>query len=112
MISVLLLTGAAIIAVGAIAKYWNGIKDWLIRGIKKVQEIIDGVVYGVKVFAKKLKEAFKEISRHYSQNKQGQWTETTVSREISASEVPAEIRNKAPLNREKDLTQELELVVN
>lgn len=112
MITIAFLVGAAIVAAGVVAKYWNSIKDWLIRGAKKVQEVISGVVYGVKVFAKKMREAYKEISRHYSQDKQGQWTETIVSRSIPTSEIPADILAKAPVNKEKDITSELELVVN
>lgn len=111
MILSVLITGAAIIAgTTLIAKYWNNIIDWLKRAITKVQSLIKGIVYGTKVFIQKTKEGIKEISKHYSQDENGRWKETLVSREIPASEVPEEILKKAKyMNEMLDITDELEL---
>lgn len=108
MIMFALLVGAVIAGTGILAKYWNNIKSWLQRAANKVAEVIRGVVYGVKVFAQKINEAFKEISRHYSKNKQGQWQETVVTREIDQSQVPPEILAMAQ-SQETDITEELQL---
>lgn len=110
MIGLIFLAGAIIAGVGVVANFWKDIKDWLQRAAKKVEEIIRGVVHGVKIFAKKTREAFEEISRHYSKDKQGQWEETTVTRKISANEVPDDILAMAGASeREVDITEKLEL---
>ena len=90
--------------IGTIAYFWNEITSWLRRAIAKVKEVVSGIVYGVKVFARKMSEGYREISRHYS--KEGaQWKETTVTRPISEEEVPPEIRAKVG-TQETDLTDE------
>lgn len=109
MIPLLILGGAAIIAAGAAAKYWSSIRDWILRAAKKVQEMISGIVFGVKVFIKKMTEAYQEISRHYSQDKEGNWEETTVTRKIDPSDVPKDILKLASNNTEKEITEELQL---
>lgn len=109
MILTTLLLGAGIIAgVGLLAAFWNEITSWLKRAVEKVKEIVSGIHYGVTVFVKKLREGMKEISKHYSK-KGTQWEETTVTRTISESEVPDEIKQKARLNEEVEITKELEL---
>ncbi|MDU2688968.1 hypothetical protein QJR60_11420 [Paraclostridium sordellii] len=106
----IILGTAFILGTGLIVAYWNNLLDWVKRAIHKVKEVINQVVYGSKVFIKKMEEAIKEISKHYSQDELGRWKETIVSREIPASEVPAEIREKAVyMNQEVDITNELEL---
>lgn len=105
----LIVTG--IVAAGVFAAFWNDIKKFLIKAIRKVEQIISGVVYGSKVFLKKLSEGFKEISRHYSQNN-GVWEETTVTRTVSASEVPEEFRRRAAYANELDITDEFELALS
>lgn len=109
MILTTLLWGAAIIAgAGIVAAFWNDLRDFLKRAVRKVQQIVAGVVYGFKVFVMKLREGVKEISRHYS--KVGQhWEETTITQTISESEVPPEILARANANVELDITKEMEM---
>lgn len=109
MIPLLLLAGAAIIGIGAVAVFWNDIKEWIVRCAKKVSEVVRGVVFGVRVFARKMRDAFKEISRHYSKDRQGNWEETTVTRTVDPSEVPQEILDMASSMSETDITNKLEL---
>lgn len=110
ILSSILLGVACIAGVGLVVSYWNNMLDWVKRAIKKVKEVVKQIVYGTRVFIKKIREAIKEISKHYSQDELGRWKETIVSREIPASEVPAEIREKAmQMNQEVDITNELEL---
>lgn len=109
MIPLVLLAGAAILGIGAVATFWNDIKDWIVRGAKKVAEMVRGVVFGFRVFAKKMREAFNEISRHYSKDRQGNWEETTVTRKVDLSEVPQDILNMANATSETDITNKLEL---
>lgn len=109
MILTTLLCGAAIIAgVGIIAAFWNDLVNFLKKAIHKVQQIVEGIVYGCRVFLKKLREGVKEISRHYSKVDQ-HWEETTITKVIPESEVPPEILERANANRELDITDELEL---
>ncbi|EGQ7901750.1 MULTISPECIES: hypothetical protein [Vibrio] len=109
MIPFVLLAGAAIMGIGAVATFWSDIKEWIVRGAKKVAEVVRGVVFGVRVFVKKMRDAFKEISRHYSKDRQGNWEETTVTRKVSPSEVPQEILDMANAMSETDITSKLEL---
>jgi len=108
MLPLLAIAASVIIGSTLIARYWNSIKDWIIRAAEKVKEFVKGIVFGVRVFAKKLGEAYKEISRHYSKNKQGSWEETTVTRKIDSSDVPSDILKMAS-SEERDITDKLEL---
>ena len=77
MILTSLICGAAIIAgIGIIAAFWNDLISFLKKALQKVQQLVEGIVYGCKVFVKKLQEGVKEISRHYSKVDQ-HWQETT-----------------------------------
>ncbi len=104
-----LLWGAAIIAgVGIVATFWNDLVSFLKKAAQKVSEIVSGVVYGCKVFLRKVREGAKEISRHYSKVDQ-HWEETTITRVVPESEVPPEILERASTNSELDITEELEM---
>lgn len=106
-----LLAVAGVALVGAIAVFWNSILDWIKRAIVKVQEIVQGVLYGTNIFMTKVKEAAVEIQKHYS--KIGtKWQETIVKRNVGYSELPEEIQQKINRNNvEVDMTQELELAM-
>lgn len=109
MILTTLLWGAAIIAgVGIVAAFWNDLVNFLKKAVQKVRQLVEGIVYGCKVFVKKLWEGVKEISRHYSKVDQ-HWEETTITKVISESEVPPEILERARANEELDITDELEM---
>lgn len=109
MIFTALLLGAGVlVGIGLVAVFWNDIVSFLKKAVNKVKELVSGVVYGFKVFVKKISEGIKEISRHYSKVGQ-QWQETTITRNVSESEVPEEIRNKAMYSEELDITDELEM---
>ena len=67
MLLTTLLWGAAFIAgVGIVAAFWNDLVNFLKKAVQKVRQIVEGIVYGCKVFVKKMREGVKEISRHYS----------------------------------------------
>jgi hypothetical protein len=104
---------ALLFAAGAFAlmSFWEDLRDWLKDVVTKVRKIINRVVIGFKIFVKKMGEAIKEIAKNYSQNEEGRWHETVVTREISESEVPADVLAKAKKYRgdEVDVTEELEL---
>lgn len=106
MILIPLLLGAAV--VGIVAAFWKDLVNFLRKAVQKVQQIISGIVYGCRVFVKKIHEGVKEISRHYSKVDQ-HWEETTITRVVSESEVPSEILERARANEELDITDELEM---
>ena len=109
MILTALLWGAGILAgVGIVAAFWNDIVKFLKKAVEKVRRLVEGVVYGCKVFVKKMRGGVKETSRHYSKVDQ-HWEETTVTKAISESEVPPEILERARANEELDITDELEM---
>lgn len=116
VIGTALLMGAFIVAgVGIVATFWNDLVDFakdIVQKAQKVLEVLNRVVYGVKVFLKKIIEGVQEIVRHYSYSEvDKQWQETTTTRTVSENEVPEEIRNKLKYNREEDFTQELKLQI-
>lgn len=91
MILTALLFGAAVIAgAGIVAAFWNDLVAFLKKAVEKVRALVAGIVYGTKVFIRKIGEAFKEISRNYSKV-DDHWQETIVTREIPASKVPEDI---------------------
>lgn len=110
MILTSIIFGAVLAAgvVGIVATFWNNIIDFLKKAVEKVKQIVVGIVYGCKVFVKKLSEGVREISRHYSKV-DGYWQETTVTKTISEREVPPEILERANAQTELDITDELEL---
>lgn len=108
ILTALLLTVGVIAGATIVATFWNDFVGFLKSAIEKVKNMVSGVVYGCKVFIKKLSDGVKEISRHYSKVEQ-HWEETTVTRTISESEVPPEILKRAQGNTELDITDELEM---
>ena len=108
ILTALLLTVGVIAGIGIVATFWNDMVDFLKSAIEKVKNLISGVVYGFKVFIKKLAEGVKEISRHYSKVEQ-HWEETTITRTISENYVPPEILKRAESSNEVDITDELEM---
>ncbi|WP_312510534.1 hypothetical protein [Massilia sp.] len=109
MIFIGLLFGAALALVAA--TFWKDLVDWLKRVVEKVREVVAKVVAGVKIFVRKVGEAIKEIAKSYSQDEQGRWQETIVTREVSESDVPKDILDKVKRQRGTavDVTKELEL---
>ncbi len=95
------------LVLGALA-YWKNLVNFLKKAIEKTMQICRGIFYGAKVFIKKMGEAYKEIAKNYSKTSMGKWEETIITRTVSESEVPKEIREKA-MNREIDITNELEM---
>lgn len=106
----LLALGGLLLGGALIATFWKEIISWIQRAAAKVRERIGHVVYGVRVFVKKMSEAVKEISKHYSKSEAGQWNETIVTREVPESEIPKDILQKANRSSgEVDISNELEL---
>ena len=106
-----IIAGAALIAgTSLLAAFWNDITEWLKRAFIKVREVVQAAVLGTKVFIQRFRQAFKEVSKHYS--KKGlKWQETIVTKEISANEVPDEIKQKLANCSEADITDDYELAL-
>ena len=107
-----LLCGAAIaVGVGIFTVFWDDLRDFLTKAAAKARQLADGVVYGCRVFLKKLWEGVQEISRHYY--KVGQhWEEAEFTRQVPASEVPPELLSRVNANAELDITEEMEMQLN
>ena len=82
--------------------------QWLQKIPEMIQDKFDGVVYGCKTFVGEKLGINNEISDNYSFNGR-QWQKTTVSREISSSEIPEEIKSRMVSGTPLDMTEELEL---
>lgn len=109
ILTALLIGTGLLVGTGLVFAFWNDIVSWLKRAVQKVKEILGVVSYGFRVFVRKMREALIEISKHYSKNKENKWQETIITKEISESEVPAEIRAKARMYEDTDITNELEM---
>jgi hypothetical protein len=105
-----LIIGAALLVGGSLlVSFWNNVIGWLKRAIAKVQQVINKAVYGMKLFIRQLSNGFRETSKHYSKDDNNRWNETVTTREVSANEVPPEIRKMAAHNKDRDITNELAL---
>lgn len=110
MIITSLIIGAALLVGGTlVATFWNDVISWLKRAIRKVGELINKAVYGTKLFIRSLGKSYQETSKHYAKDYNGRWNETVTTREVSADEVPPEIRKMAQRGMERDITNELAL---
>ena len=98
-ITALIIASIAVLATA----FWDEMHQW-IQGL--IQRIGKTFVEGVKVFIKKMGEAFVEIVKIWSKNGT-QWYETTETKEVDASEVPEEMKNKAK-NGKVEITKEYE----
>ncbi len=110
MILTSIILGAVITAaaVGIVRAFWEDILSFLKKAVNRVKQMVAGILYGSKVFIRKLSEGVREISRHYSKVDE-HWEETTVTRTVPASEVPEEFLKKAGYDVELDITDEMEL---
>lgn len=105
----LIVAAAATIAVGAVITYWDDVKQFLASAIKMAKAALDAVVVGVKVFMKKMDGYFSEVAKTYQRDRQNQWHETTTTKRVDPSEVPADILAKMNAHREEvDITQRVE----
>ncbi|MGE6553768.1 hypothetical protein [Exiguobacterium artemiae] len=105
----LIVAAAATIAVGAVITYWDDVKQFLASAIKMAKAALDAVVVGVKVFMKKMDGYFTEVAKTYQRDRQNQWHETTTTKRVDPSEVPADILAKMNAPREEvDITQRVE----
>lgn len=94
----------------AVASFWKDIVVWMKKVVEKIKQIAAKAIAGFKIFVTRVAEAIKEVAKTYSQDQQGRWQETIVTREISESEVPADILAKVRRAKgEVDVTKELEL---
>lgn len=105
----LIVAAAATIAVGAIITYWDDVKQFLASAIKFAKAALNATVVGVKVFMKKMDGYFEEVARTYQRDNQNQWHETTTTKRVDPSEVPADILAKMRKNQEEvDITNTIE----
>lgn len=95
-----------------LALFWEEIRDFLKKTIDLVKKTVSGILYGTKVFVKKIGQAVKEIYDHYSKSGE-KWIKTTYTREVPASEVPNDILEKAGQaarrNEVADITDRVEM---
>lgn len=108
ILTAVLIAATVIAGVGIVATFWNDFVSFLKSSIEKVKSLVSGIVYGCRVFIRKLSDGVKEISRHYSKVEQ-HWEETTVTRTIPENEVPPDILKRAMNDSEMDITDELEM---
>ncbi len=112
----------AALAIGAIAgavivSFWDEIKQALKSAITKVKEhlrkLSHAAIVGFTTYLKtrNIISAVTSAFKFYSKDKAGQYHETTVTKQISESELPEAIRRKVDQNRgqEVDISKELEL---
>lgn len=109
MIETALIIMAAVVGLSV---FWSEVVNFLKDTVRRVKEAVEGILFGTKVFVRKMHEMVQEIVRHYSKSG-NEWIETTYTRKVPPDEVPSDILKKAKKaekkNEEADITQELEM---
>lgn len=108
ILTALLIGTGLLLGAGLLTAFWNDVVSWIKQAVQKVKEILGVVSYGFTVFVRKIEEGLKEISKHYTK-KQNKWQETIITKQISESEVPAEIRAKASMYHDTEITKDLQM---
>ena len=109
MILATIFLATAVVTTALLISFWNEIKSWITNGLRKLIKTVKGVVYGIKLFVKRMNEAYQQVAKTYHQDENKVWHETMTTREIPKSEVPSEISKKVKTNnKEVDITSELE----
>lgn len=109
ILTALLIGTGLLLGAGLLTAFWNDVVSWIKRAVQKVKEILGVVSYGFTVFVRKIEEGLKEISKHYTKNQNNTWQETIITKQISESEVPAEIRAKASMYHDTEITNDLRM---
>lgn|GEM_PF-2339889 len=113
MILVGLIIGAV---VAFMVTFWKEITEWLQTVIKNVKERNwKGVLYGTKVFLKKVGKKFKRIAEHFSRiDNEEKWLKTTTINEeyvedfeVPEDRVPDDIRNSVSVQRRQKRRQNI-----
>lgn len=112
MIPFVIIAAVALAGI-VVVTFWDEIKKYLGVAIKKVKQVLPAAIVGFTTFLQTLdvRESFKAAYKFYSKDKNDKWHETVVTKEISESEVPAEIRLRAERANGKaiDISDELAL---
>lgn len=98
--------------VSEIVSFWDEIIAGVQRSIEAVKKIVSGIVYGTRVFVKKVKGIVHRISRHYSyEEDKDQWFMTTQEVSVEHDEVPEDISqsNDFRTGNEVDISDEMKL---
>ncbi len=110
MIPVAYLVGAAIVTAVVVGVFWKEISAWIKRIWEKLPESVKANLQGAKAFVEKIGSTAKNIMAYYSYNKDtDKWNETIVTKEVSMSEIPDDIRKKVERSGGRaEITEELE----
>lgn len=93
--------------IGLFASFWQSIIGWLQKAITKIGQALKKVIHGASVFAQRIGQRFKEISKHYAKNGTV-WEEYVLTKEVAEEEVPDYIR-AMETTEEIDISDELEM---
>lgn len=111
MIPIIVIAAAtALVGGGLLIAFWNDLTEFLKKAAEKVKALVHGVLFGVKVLLKRIENGFQQIARHYSKV-DNHWEETIVTKTVSESEVPADIRARVKSDVPLDLSDELEMAL-
>lgn len=112
LIATILIMSAVVLE---IVSFWDEIISGVQKAIEAVKKMVQGIVYGTKVFIKKVKGFVHRISKHYSyEEDKDQWFLTTREEAIVNDEVPEDISQNIEYRRgnEVDISDELKLELN
>ena len=119
MIPLIAVAGLALAGL-ILTVFWKEIKDFIQASVKKIKTvIIPSAIVGFRTYLETGSVArglVKAMQKFYTQNTQGQWQETIVTRTISDKEVPASIKAKlnkshTPVDISDEVQKELQLEV-
>lgn len=108
MLPLVLLGAVAAIAATAVAVYWKKIAAWLKAGYDLLPDSIKKQLQGFKTLVISAYNAFKNVVKYYSYNKEtDKWQETIITKEVDESEIPEDILNKLKKKNEVDISQDV-----
>ena len=77
----------------ALSRFFELALSMLKTVINKLADKVRGVILGAAHFFRKVGNKYQEVTRSYSVEEElGEWSETTVTREISLEDVPPKYR--------------------
>lgn len=110
MISISLIIGALIGAgvASLVNLFWDEITGFLQRAVLKIKRLVRGILYGAKIFAKRILGDMILFLSHFYTKLGDVWEETIETKQIPENQVPEDIRRLAR-EKESEITSKVEL---
>ena len=106
-IGIWLLAGAAVGA--AVVIFWKDIREFFIKSWNALPQDVRHDLHGVVAFAQKIDAKMMSMLNYYSYNVgTNEWSETIVTKTITANDIPEHIRNRMQTGQKVNITDDLQ----